>query len=107
MSFPVKRSDMLMDVDTVAYVLGDRGFLRNAVFGARVIAVAEEMNAATGAGLGIPDHYKTDDPYEFVLDRGCLDEYNAKREVERFKEWLEDVRRKANINLDGLDVTEE
>lgn len=105
--FPVKRPESLLDIDLLAYVLGSQSFYRTAVLGGMIIATGEtHPEMSIGSGLGYPDAYVSDDAGEFVLDRGCLNEQNARREVKRFKDWLVEIRRKAGINFDGLDSVE-
>lgn len=103
---PIKRSEHLIDVDLLGYCLGSLSFFRNAVLGARVVSTAEIEGSKwyCDYGLGRPDAWSEKEDNEFVLDRGCLTEENAKREVQRFKDWLVEIKRKAEINFDGLDT---
>lgn len=104
--FPIKKSENLIDVDLLGYCLGSLSFFRNAVLGSRIVATGEIKGGewSPGRGLGTPDAWSEKEDNEFVLDRGCLNETNAKREVQRFKDWLVEIRRKAGINFDGLDT---
>lgn len=109
LTLPLKRQEQPLDVDLVGYCLGSVGFFRCAVLGSRVMAAAQYMDCAgwrCNGGLGIPDAWTDAATDEFVVDRGCLTEEHAKGEVARFRDWLNAIRRKANINFDGLDSIE-
>ena len=97
--FPVKRPEHLLDIDLLAYVLGDRSFFRCAVLGSEVISVAE-VGERADSGLGYPREWNKPEPNEFILSRSCLNESVARDEVARFKNWLVAIRERSRYNLD-------
>lgn len=104
---PLKRPEQLLDIDLLGYCLGSQSFYRTAMLGGMLVATMEHLGDkyyTIDGMLGVPDAWPTNDPNEFVLDRGCVTEKNAKREVKRFKDWLMEVKRKAGINFMGLDT---
>ena len=104
-SFPVKRSEHLLDVDLLGYVLGDRSFFRVGILGSEVMAIKETFREKVyiSGSLGRPHEYEAKEPNEFVLSRACISESVAKAEVQRFKNWLVKIREQSKYNLDGLE----
>lgn len=103
--FPVKRSEHLLDIDLLGYVLGSRSFFRCAVLGAEIIGakVAFGDRASVHYGLGCPHEVSRLQPNEFVLSRACLNESAANEELARFKDWLVKIREQSKYNMDGLE----
>lgn len=105
LKFPVKRAEHLLDVDLLAYVLGDRSFFRVGILGGEIMAVKEVFgdNVEIQGGLGSPREYDSPASNEFILSRACLNESVARSEMTRFKDWLINFRKKANYGIDERD----
>lgn len=103
--FPVKRSEHLLDIDLLGYVLGSRSFFRTAVLGGGIIGAksAFKERCRVHYGLGYPHEVSRIQENEFILSRACLDESSARSELERFKDWLVQIRRRSQFNMDGLE----
>lgn len=103
--FPAKRPEHLLDVDLLAYVLGDQSFFRVGILGGEILALKEKWgeNIVINRGLGRPREYDTPAANEFILSRACLKKEIAEKEIQRFKEWLIAIRNKANYGIDERD----
>lgn len=103
--FPAKRADHLLDVDLLAYVLGDQSFFRVGILGGEVMAMKEKWGERLyiDSGLGSPREWSGAAANEFILSRACLTKEIAEKEVRRFKEWLIAIRNKANYGIDERD----
>jgi hypothetical protein len=103
LEFPVKRSEHLLDVDLLSYVLGDRSFFRVGILGAEVMAMKEAfgVNIDIEGSLGSPRSKSDPGLNEFILQHGCTNETVAKKELKRFKEWLIQIRKNAQYMVDA------
>lgn len=105
LEFPVKRAEHLLDVDLLAYVLGDQSFFRVGILGGEVMAMKEKWGERVHIedSLGSPREWSGAAPNEFILSRACLDKEHAEKELQRFKDWLVEIRRKAQYGIDERD----
>ena len=101
-SFPVKRPEHLLDVDLLAYVLGDQSFFRVGILGAEIMAMKDKVREDIDIdhGLGMPREKDNADPNEFILSRACITKKVAEQEMERFKKWLIAIKQKAQYGID-------
>ena len=103
LEFPVKRSEHLLDVDLLSYVLGDRSFFRVGILGAEIMAIKETFgeNIDIDYCLGSPRSKSSPEQNEFILHHGCTNETVAKKELDRFKKWLVQIRKNAQYMVDA------
>ena len=101
-SFPVKRQEHLLDVDLLAYMLGDQSFFRVGILGAEIMAMKDKFreDIAIDHGLGRPREKTDAAPNEFILSRACITKDVAEKEMERFKKWLIAIKQKAQYGID-------
>lgn len=105
LEFPAKRAEHLLDVDLLAYVLGDQSFFRVGILGGEILALKEKWGERVylNSSLGSPREWADAAANEFILSRACLTKEIAEKEIQRFKEWLIAIRNKANYGIDERD----